>query len=297
VEHIEAAGVHSGDSMGVLPPQRLKQETCDRIEELSIKLAHRLGVLGHLNLQLAVKDDVIYVLEANPRSSRSVPFIVKATGMPLIDLGVYATVGLRKDQLPGLPLNWRKNDQVAVKGVVFPFKKFSDADSILGPEMKSTGESMGRGETYPEALMKALLSSHLSFPKSGEIFFSLREKDKPKMLEIASELVQMGYTISATTGTAHFFQEHGVDALSLRKVHEGRPHCVDRIRSGEVAFVINTTRGKKSVEASFDIRRACIELGIPCLTESDTAEAFMLALKNSRTGIFAVAPLSQSLVL
>lgn len=297
VEHIEAAGVHSGDSMGVLPPQRLKDETCERIERLSIQLANRLGVLGHLNLQLALKDDIIYVLEANPRSSRSVPFIVKATGMPLIDLGVYATVGMRKAQIPGLPTNWRLGEQVAVKGVVFPFKKFPEADSILGPEMKSTGESMGRGMTYPEALMKALLSSQQSFPASGEVFFSLREKDKEKMLGLAKELVGMGYLISATSGTAKYMQDNGVEALALRKVHEGRPHCVDRIRSGNVAFVINTTRGRNSVEASFDIRRACIDLMMPCLTETDTAEAFLLALKNSRTGKFEVTPLSNSIVL
>ncbi|MBX3018591.1 MAG: carbamoyl-phosphate synthase large subunit [Bdellovibrionaceae bacterium] len=297
VEHIEAAGVHSGDSMGVLPPQRLKDETCEKIEQLSIQLANRIGVLGHLNLQLAIKDDVIYVLEANPRSSRSVPFIVKATGMPLIDLGVHATLGMRKAELPGLPLSWRLGDQVAVKGVVFPFKKFPEADSILGPEMKSTGESMGRGESYPEALMKALLSSQVTFPAGGEVFFSLREKDKEKMLGLAKELVSLGYTISATSGTAKYMQDNGVEALALRKVHEGRPHCVDRLRSGNVSFVINTTRGRKSVEASFDIRRACIDLMLPCLTETDTAEAFILALKNARTGQFEVSPLSNSIAL
>jgi carbamoyl-phosphate synthase large subunit len=297
VEHIEAAGVHSGDSMGVLPPQRLKDETCIMIENLSIQLANRLGVLGHLNLQLAIKDDVVYVLEANPRSSRSVPFIVKATGMPLIDLGVYATLGMRKAELPGLPLTWRIGDQVAVKGVVFPFRKFPEADSILGPEMKSTGESMGRGATYPEALMKALLSSQVTFPAGGEVFFSLRERDKEKMLGLAKELVTLGYTISATSGTAKYMQDNGVEALALRKVHEGRPHCVDRLRSGNVAFVVNTTRGRESVAASFDIRRACIDLMLPCLTETDTAEAFVLALKNSRTGQFEVTPLSPSIVL
>lgn len=296
VEHIEAAGVHSGDSMGVLPPQRLKDETCEKIEKLAIQLANRLEILGHLNLQLAVKDDIVYVLEANPRSSRSVPFIVKATGMPLIDLGVYATLGLTKAQLPGLPLTWRIGDQVAVKGVVFPFKKFPEADSILGPEMKSTGESMGRAKTYPEALMKALLSSQLSFPGSGEVFFSLREQDKDKMLGLAKQLVDLGYTISATSGTAKFMQDNGVEALALRKVHEGRPHCVDRIRSGHVAFVVNTTRGRKSIEASFDIRRACLDLAVPCLTETDTAEAFLLGLKNSKTGRFEVTPLSQGIV-
>ncbi|MEK2644472.1 carbamoyl-phosphate synthase large subunit [Bdellovibrio sp. BCCA] len=282
VEHIEAAGVHSGDSMGVLPPQRLKSETCERIEELSQRLADRIGVIGHLNLQLAVKNDVVYMLEANPRSSRSVPFVAKATNIPLIDLGVAATLGKKKKDLHLDKLNWRNTQQVSVKGVVFPFKKFSESDSILGPEMKSTGESMGRGKDYSEALSKAFLSSNIRLPKMGQVFFSLRDKDKELMLDMAKELQRMGYGVSATTGTANFFNERGVNCLSLRKVDEGRPHCVDKIRSGEVAFVINTTSGRRAIEASFDIRRACTDYNIPCLTESDAAEAFVLALKNQR---------------
>lgn len=282
VEHIEAAGVHSGDSMGVLPPQRLKPETSERIEDLSQRLADRLGVIGHLNLQLAVKNDVVYILEANPRSSRSVPFVAKATHIPLIDLGVAAMIGKRRKDLHLENINWRNVPFVSVKGVVFPFKKFSESDSILGPEMKSTGESMGRGKDYSEALSKAFLSSNIRLPKMGQVFFSLRDKDKEQMLGMAKDLQRMGYGVSATTGTAAFFNEHGVHCLSLRKVDEGRPHCVDKIRSGEVAFVINTTSGRRAIEASFDIRRACTDYNIPCLTESDAAEAFVLALKNQR---------------
>jgi carbamoyl-phosphate synthase large subunit len=291
IEHIEAAGVHSGDSMGVLPPQRLKDSTCDMIEELSQKLAARINVIGHLNLQLAVLKDQVYILEANPRSSRSVPFIVKAAGIPLIDLGVMAMLGKKRSELKLDKLNWRDIATVSVKGVVFPFKKFPEADSILGPEMKSTGESMGRGRNYSEALMKAFVSSHIRLPDQGEVFFSLRDKDKSEMLSLAKELQTMGYTISATSGTAQYFNENGLKALSLRKVHEGRPHCVDRIRSGEVGFVVNTTHGRTSIEASFDIRRACTDYSIPCLTESDAAEAFVLALKNSRQKEFDVSAL------
>ncbi len=291
VEHIEAAGVHSGDSMGVLPPQRLKDETCRKIEELSKKLADRIGIIGHLNLQLAVMNDEVYMLEANPRSSRSVPFVVKAAGVPLVDLGVMAMLGKKKDEVKPEKYDWRKATSVSVKGVVFPFKKFPEADSILGPEMKSTGESMGRGEDYSEALMKAFISTNTRFPEDGEVFFSLRDKDKSEMLVVAKELHKMGYTISATSGTAQFFTEHGLDATTLRKVHEGRPNCVDRIRSGDVSFVINTTRGKTSIEASFDIRRACTDYSIPCLTESDAAEAFMLALKKVKTRAIQVSAL------
>lgn len=291
VEHIEAAGVHSGDSMGVIPPQRLKDETCKKMEDLSKKLADRLNVLGHLNLQLAIKNDEIYILEANPRSSRSVPFIAKATQIPLIDLGVMATLGKSKTEVQADKWNWRESDIVSVKGVVFPFKKFSESDSILGPEMKSTGETMGRGKDYSEALMKAFISSNVNLPSKGEAFFSLREKDKKEMLILAKEMSKMGFTLSGTTGTAKYFQENGLNCLSLRKVHEGRPHCVDHIRQGNVAMVINTTTGRKSIEASFDIRRACIDYSIPCITESDAAEAFLLALKKKNEGSFEVQSL------
>ncbi|AHI05090.1 carbamoyl-phosphate synthase [Bdellovibrio bacteriovorus W] len=293
VEHIEAAGIHSGDSMGVIPPQRLRPEASERIEELSRKLAERIDVIGHLNLQLAVKSDVVYMLEANPRSSRSVPFVAKATGIPLIDLGVAAMLGKTKTDLQLDNLNWKDLDTVAVKGVVFPFKKFSESDSILGPEMKSTGESMGRGKTYSEALAKAFQSCNIKLPKMGQVFFSLRDKDKASMLPMAKDLQRMGYGVSATTGTANFFNEHGVNCLALKKVDEGRPHCVDKIRSGEVAFVINTTSGKRAIEASFDIRRACTDYNIPCLTESDAAEAFVLALKNAENESSSVSALYQ----
>ncbi len=297
VEHIEAAGVHSGDSMGVLPPQRLKESTCERIENLSRKLADRIGIIGHLNLQLAIKDDVIYVLEANPRSSRSVPFVAKATGIPLVDLGVAAMLDKKSSDLPLKKLNWRSTEVVSVKGVVFPFKKFPESDSILGPEMKSTGESMGRGQTYSEALMKAFISSHMIFPQGGEVFFSLREKDKSELFSLAQELLKMGYRLSATSGTAKFFNEKGLDCAVLKKVHEGRPNCVDRIRSGDVSFVINTTIGRTSIEASFDIRRACTDYSIPCLTESDAAEAFVLALKKTRDGQVQVSSLTSLMSL
>ena len=296
IEHIEAAGVHSGDSMGVLPPQRLREDTCEKIEELSHQLANKMHVLGHLNLQLAIKNDEVFVLEANPRSSRSVPFVVKAAQVPLIDLGIAAMLGKTQSEVKPERFDWKKTKTVSVKGVVFPFRKFPEADSILGPEMKSTGESMGRGAQYSEALMKAFLSSHIKLPEQGEVFFSLREKDKEPMLELARKLVKMGYRLSATTGTAQFFNDHGLETTALKKVHEGRPHCVDHIRTGQAALVINTTRGRKSIEASFSIRRACTDLFIPCLTESDAAEAFLLALEGQRSAGVSVEPLPTSSV-
>ncbi len=293
VEHIEAAGVHSGDSMGVVPPQRLKRETAAKIEELAIGLAKRLEILGFLNLQLAVKNDVVHMLEANPRSSRSVPFLVKATGIPLVDLGALAILGRSKSQVRPERFQWQNTKQVAVKGVVFPFKKFFEADSILGPEMKSTGETMGRGHDYAEAMLKALVASSLTLPQDGEVFLSLRDKDKEELLPLIRELIAMGYTLSATGGTAQFLRSNSVECVEVKKVHEGRPHCVDRIRSGQIAFVINTTSGRRSIEASFGIRRSCIDYSIPCITESDAAQAFLLALQRSRHADYSVEPLGQ----
>jgi len=295
VEHIEAAGVHSGDSMGVLPPQRLRDETCEKIEDQSLRLAERLKTIGHLNLQLAIKDDAVYMLEANPRSSRSVPFVAKASRIPLVDLAVMAMLGYRKDRVRPEQYNWRQVDTVSVKGVVFPFKKFRDADSILGPEMKSTGESMGRGEDYSEALMKGFLSSHVHLPEAGEVFLSLRDKDKDDLLPMVRELIELGYTLSATSGTAKFLYDEGIDCVPVKKVHEGRPNCVDRIRSGDVALVINTTSGRRAIEASFDIRRSCIDYAIPCLTESHAAEALLIAIRSRRSKKFTVSPLKAML--
>jgi carbamoyl-phosphate synthase large subunit len=295
VEHIEAAGVHSGDSMGVLPPQRLKPITCRKIEELSIGLAERIKTIGHLNLQLAIKDDEVYMLEANPRSSRSVPFVAKATRIPLVDLGVLAMLGRKASEVKPEKYRWLDTEIVSVKGVVFPFKKFADSDSILGPEMKSTGESMGRGHDYSEALLKASISSHMRLPHSGEVFLSLRDKDKEVLLPLVQGLVGMGYTLTATGGTARFLYEAGIDCVPVKKVHEGRPHCVDRIRSGRVALVINTTAGRQSMEASFDIRRSCIDFSIPCITESHAAEALLTAIKLQRSKEFTVSAVEKML--
>ena len=291
IEHIESAGVHSGDSMGVVPPQRLKRDTCKKMEQLSSTLARHLKILGFLNLQLAVKNDDIYILEANPRSSRSVPFLSKATGIPLVDLAVRAMLKHTAEQVRPERYNWKNQKTVSVKGVVFPFKKFEDVDSILGPEMKSIGEVMGRGPDYSSAILKALYSSQLNLPKSGEVFLSLRDKDKSELLPIAEQLLEMGYTLSATGGTAEFLKSHKVNCLKVRKVHEGRPHCVDRIRSGRVAFVINTTSGRRAVEISFSIRRSCLDYGVPCITESEAAKAVVFALHKTQKKNLSVSAL------
>lgn len=291
IEHIEAAGVHSGDSMGVIPPQRLKTEILNFIEDFCIKLTNKLEVLGHLNVQLAVKSDRVYVIEANPRCSRTVPFLAKAASVPIVDLGVAAVVGKTAAEVQPEKYSYKKMTNVCVKGVVFPFNKFTHADSILGPEMKSTGESMGRGRDYSEALLKAFISSHVRLSKKGEIFLSLREKDKDSLLKTIKGLDALGYTFSATGGTAKFLYDYGIDCIPVKKVHEGRPNCVDRIRSGKVAMVINTTSGRQSIDASFSIRRSCIDYRIPCITEDHAADALFLALSKLHMAEFDVSPL------
>lgn len=290
LEHIEAAGVHSGDSMGVLPPQRLKAEVCRRIEKLSLDLAEELNILGFLNLQLAVREDEIYMLEANPRSSRSVPFISKAAGIPLVDLAVKAMMGYKRKSVELKP--WRPESFVCVKGVVFPFKKLKKSDSILGPEMKSIGEVMGREKEYSKALSKALISSDFHFPEKGEIFLSLKDKDKSFLLASIQDLAKAGYTLSATKGTAKFLKRHGLDCLTVKKVIEGRPHCVDRILSGKIAVVFNTSSKNSSIQASFSIRRSCIDHNIPCLTEAHAIQGFIITLIDQRKNKIQVFPLN-----
>ena len=282
IEHIEAAGIHSGDSMGVVPPQRLKERTCERIEELSIALAEELKILGFLNLQLAVKNDDIYMLEANPRSSRSVPFLSKATRIPIVDFGVSAMARLKKKEVKPESYHWRELPLVCVKGVIFPFKKLKKADSILGPEMKSIGEVMGRDVSYSSALLKALVSSDFKLPEEGEIFLSLRDKDKSVLFPEIQFLAKQGYILSGTRGTASYLEKRDLKCKSINKVHEGRPHCVDRISSGKVALVFNTTSKKRSIEVSFGIRRSCIDYNVPCLTESHLIQAFVMALREKK---------------
>ena len=291
LEHIEATGVHSGDSMAVLPPQRLKKEVEQKIEKLSLALAEELKILGFLNLQLAIREDEIYMLEANPRSSRSVPFISKATGLPLVDLAINAMMERKKKDLTKPLRSWRSVDNISVKGVVFPFKKIKKTDSILGPEMKSIGEVMGRGEDYPMALTKALLSSDFQFPEKGEIFLSLRDKDKMFLLAHIQDLMKAGYTFSATEGTANFLKKHDIPCVSVKKVLQGRPHCVDRITSKQVTLVFNTTSKHSSIQSSFSIRRSCIDYNIPCLTEAHAIQAFIIALIEKKKNKWAVKPL------
>lgn len=291
MEHIEFAGVHSGDSMSILPPQRLKKEMCKDVENISKQLAKALGVQGFLNIQFAIKDNKIYILEANPRTSRSLPFMVKAIDGSIMDLGAKALLGHDKKNIPARLLNisWRNIKYVCIKSLIFPFNKFSGVDIVLGPEMKSTGETMGRGKIFSEALYKAFEASYVKLPSSGEVFLSLRDKDKPKLLETVKTLQSLGYSISATRGTAQFFIDKGIkNVLFINKITEPKPHCIDRICSQKIGLVINTPSGKELHSSGKGIRRSCIEYSIPCITEDSVAQVITLALEYKKKQKFDV---------
>lgn len=288
IEHIERAGVHSGDSMGVLPPQKLKPETIKKIEEVSKDLCLALKIVGCLNLQLAIKNDEVFVLEANPRSSRSIPFVAKATEVPLVKLAMACMLGKKLT----IDRKWSDLESISVKGVVFPFKKFSDLDLVLGPEMRSTGETMGRAvkngdspASYSEALEKAFVSCGLKIPDGGRVLFSINDKKKEESIPLAKMAKECGYKILATGGTADFFKENGIEVTKINKVRQGSPHCVDIILAGQTQLVINTTSGARSTADSFSLRRSCTEKNIPCLTEMAAAQAFLQVLASRKTGI------------
>jgi len=256
MEHIEQAGVHSGDSGCSLPPFTLGKEVEAALALQVVKMAKELQVVGIMNTQFAIQKDVIYVLEVNPRASRTIPFVSKATGQPLAKIAAKAMVGISfKDQ--GIQVGSQR-PYFSVKESVFPFVKFPDADPILGPEMKSTGEVMGIGRTFAEAYAKAQLASGVLLPSQGTALISVRDTDKPAATELAGMLVSRGFEIVATGGTAQVLAEGGVPCRRVNKVSEGRPHVVDMIEGGEIALIVNTTEGKQAIAESYSIRAEAV---------------------------------------
>jgi carbamoyl-phosphate synthase large subunit len=289
MEHIEEAGIHSGDSACALPPYTLSPATVTELKSQTEALAKALGVVGLMNVQYAIKDEAIYVLEVNPRASRTVPFVAKATGVPVAKIGARVMAGARLS-------DFRLDDQaiaphVAVKEAVFPFARFPDVDTILGPEMKSTGEVMGLDASFERAFAKSQLGAGVKLPDKGGVFLSVRDSDKAAAVNVARRLVDLGFTIRATRGTAARLREAGLPVTVVNKVLEGRPHCVDAIRSGEVQLVINTAAGAQSVTDSFDIRRSALTHGVPHYTTIAGARAAAHAIAAMRTGALEVAPL------
>ncbi|HEY7963196.1 MAG TPA: carbamoyl-phosphate synthase large subunit [Steroidobacteraceae bacterium] len=256
MEHIEQAGVHSGDSGCSLPPNSLTRDTQAELREQTRKLARALNVVGLMNIQFAIQAGVIYVLEVNPRASRTVPFVSKATGQPLAKIAARVMTGRKLKQLVGAVE--RVPAYYSVKEAVFPFAKFPEADPILGPEMKSTGEVMGTGRTFGEAYAKAQAASGVTLPRHGVCFVSVRDRDKAPAVQLAKKLIERGFELVATDGTARALTEAGLTCRRVNKVREGRPHIVDMIKNDEIDLIVNTTEGKQAIRESNSIRREAV---------------------------------------
>ncbi|MDD5435129.1 MAG: carbamoyl-phosphate synthase large subunit, partial [Nitrospira sp.] len=271
MEHIEEAGVHSGDSACSIPPFSISSDMTGMIREQARALAKELNVIGLMNIQFAIKENILYVLEVNPRASRTVPFVSKAIGVPLAQ---YAARVMAGEKLKDLGFNREKEIRhIAVKEAVFPFSKFPGVDTLLGPEMKSTGEVMGIDTDFGAAFAKAQSAASLALPVSGMVFISVKDKDKPASVEIAERLINAGFNIEATRGTADFLIEKGIRVAVVNKVKEGRPHIVDHIKNGDIAMVVNTVGDRYSKNDSYPIRRTTLLKGIPYYTTMAGAKA------------------------
>ena len=277
MEHIEEAGVHSGDSSCSLPPYTLSADMQDRLRVQAAQMARELKVIGLMNTQFAIQGDTIFVLEVNPRASRTVPFVSKAIGVPLAKIAArcmagqsLASQGATKEIVP---------NYYSVKEAIFPFAKFQGVDPILGPEMRSTGEVMGVGRTFPEAFARAEEAASIKAPKPGKAFISVRDVDKPRVLDVAKDLVKQGFSLVATEGTAQFFSEQGLVCERINKVAEGRPHIVDLIKNNEIAYIINTTEGKQAINDSFSIRREALQHRLTYSTTIPGARALVQAIE------------------
>jgi len=278
MEHIEQAGVHSGDSGCSLPPNSLTPETQQQLRAQTRKLAMALHVVGLMNVQFAIQNGVIHILEVNPRASRTVPFVSKATGVPLAKVAARVMTGRTLAQLGYL--EGRVPNYFSVKEAVFPFVKFPEADPILGPEMKSTGEVMGTGRTFGEAYAKAQAASGVTLPRSGVCLLSVRERDKPGAVELGGRLIERGFTLVATDGTARALAEAGIACRRVNKVREGRPHIVDMIKNDEIDLIVNTTEGKQAIRESNSIRREAVHRRVTYYTTLSAAVATCEALDH-----------------
>jgi carbamoyl-phosphate synthase large subunit len=278
MEHVEQAGVHSGDSGSSLPPFSLTAAIQDEIRDQTRKLAMALNVVGLMNIQFAVQNGVVYVLEVNPRASRTVPFVSKTTGLALAKIAARTMIGRKLVELDALVE--RVPPYFSVKEAVFPFAKFPEADPILGPEMKSTGEVMGTGRTFGEAYAKAQSASGVTLPRNGVCLISVRERDKPGAVDLARRLIGYGFTIVATTGTAQVLEASGIVCRRANKVREGRPHIVDMIKNDEIDLIVNTTEGKQAILESNSIRREAVHRRVTYYTTLAAALATCEALEH-----------------
>lgn len=289
MEHIEQAGIHSGDSACSIPPYTLSPALVTELQAQTTTLAKALGIVGLMNVQYAIKNNEIFILEVNPRASRTVPFVAKATGVPIAKIGARIMAG---EKLRSFSLKQRYvRGHVAVKEAVFPFARFPNVDIILGPEMRSTGEVMGIDTSFERAFAKSQLGAGVTLPLTGNVFLSVRHSDRPSLLPLGRKLTEMGFKILATRGTAETLKNAGIEAKVVNKVLEGRPHCVDAILSGEVQLIINTVQGAQATADSFDIRHSALTHNIPHYTTMAGAAAAVHAIAALREGKLDVAPL------
>ena len=289
MEHIEEAGIHSGDSSCVVPPYLVPERHLSVIRDYTRRVAQALKVIGLLNIQFAIKDDTVYILEVNPRASRTVPYLSKATGVPLAKVAAQVMVGKTLVDLGMV-------DDLEVAGVfvktpVFPFVRFPGVDTILGPEMKSTGEVMGGASNFGAAYAKAQLAAGQRLPDTGRAFISVNDDDKPNVVPIARDLAALGFALAASRGTAAYLRAHDLEVSVLFKVNEGRPHVGDQLLDRTIDLVINTPMGRESFFDDIAVRRIAMMLGVPCITTLTGAAATVSAIRALRSEELTVQPL------
>lgn len=284
MEHLERAGVHSGDSISVYPAATLSQAIINKITEYSEKLAKALNVIGLINIQYVLYNEELYVIEVNPRSSRTVPYISKVTGIPMVDIATKLMTGNKLSDFRFGTGLYRSADYVAIKVPVFSFEKLHDVDTSLGPEMKSTGEVLGIGKTFNEALYKGIVGSGMKLPvKGGGILMTVRDSDKTELISLAEQFEKLGFELWATGKTANMLNMYGIATNAVKKIDEGSPNLLDLISSGKIKLVINTpTKGRQPERDGFKIRRKAVEMSIPCLTSLDTAKAVLNCIEMER---------------
>ncbi|MFP5238444.1 MAG: carbamoyl-phosphate synthase large subunit, partial [Acidobacteriota bacterium] len=291
MEHIEEAGIHSGDSACVLPPHTLDPALIKEIERQTEALAVELNVVGLMNIQFAIKDGVIFILEVNPRASRTSPFVSKATGVPLANLATKVMMGQTLKDLD--PWNKRKAGHISVKESVFPFNRFPGVDVLLGPEMRSTGEVMGVDASFGLAFMKSQLAAGQRLPMEGTVFISVNDADKDAVVPVAKLFEELGFKIVATGGTAAHLSANGVKAEKVLKVYEGRPNAADHVINGQIQLMINTVSGKKTVQDSSQLRQTTLMYGVPYTTTVAGARAMAQAIKEMKGHGLAVKSLQE----
>ena len=304
MEHIEEAGIHSGDSATCIPPYTLPEKIIIEVKRQTKELARALNVYGLMNVQFAVKDGEIYVIEVNPRASRTVPFVSKAVGYPLAKIASKIIVGKKlreiipevfeiKELHPATDFKGKDFHHYSIKEVVFPWNRFPEVDPLLGPEMKSTGEVMGIDEDFGMAFYKAQAAAGSILPQDGNVFISVADRDKPNIVEIAKKLVELGFSIYATEGTHRYLQEKGIPSVRVSKLSEERPNVVDRIRNGEINIIINTPSGKRERSDAYFIRRAAVEHKIPYFTTVRAAKAAVEAINSYKNKSFTVRAIQE----